>query len=155
MRFAADSMLGKLAKWLRLMGHDTVYLGRSDIKKIKAALDEGRIFLTRNTRLYDLATRRLCEKRKIYFVQANHPKEQLREVASRFNIPLTRTFRLCCVCNFALKRVSRRIVKDLVPEYIYFNHKTFYFCAKCGRVYWPGSHAKRISETLADLLPVE
>ncbi len=155
MKFAADSMLGKLAKWLRLMGKDTVYLREPDIKKIKAALAENRIFLTRNTKLYDFLIKRVCSEDNIYFVQSNHPEQQLREVASRFNIPMNRSFRLCCICNFPIKKVSRQIVKDLVPEYIYNNHKTFYFCAKCGRVYWPGSHAKNISDTLANLLPVE
>ncbi|RLB09394.1 MAG: hypothetical protein DRG59_02485 [Deltaproteobacteria bacterium] len=155
MRFAADSMLGKLAKWLRLIGMDTVYLSKSDVRKIKKALEEGRIFLTRNTKLYDFVLKKLCTEDDIYLVQANIPREQLKEVALKFNIPLTRSFRLCCVCNFPIKKVSSEIVKDLVPEYIYHTHKTFYFCAKCGRVYWPGTHAKRINETLANLLPVE
>jgi len=155
MRFAADCMLGKLAKWLRLMGQDTIYLTKPEMKKIKAFLDDGRVFLTRNTRLYEFLVGKVCTEDKIYLVQANLPAEQLKEVALRFKIPLTRSFKLCCVCNFPIKRVSSDIVKDLVPEYIYNTHKTFYFCSKCGRVYWPGSHAKRISETLANLLPVE
>ena len=155
MRFAADCMLGKLAKWLRLMGQDTIYLTRPDIKKIRNALDEGRIFLTRNTRLYDFIVRRLCTENNIYFVQSNHPEEQLREVAAKFSLALTRSFKLCCVCNFPIKKVTSEIVRDMVPEYIYHTHKTFYFCSKCGRVYWSGSHAKKIGETLAKLLPVE
>lgn len=142
MRFIADAMLGKLAKWLRILGYDTVYYGGGDdLGLIQAAAAEDRFILTRDTRL----VKRLARDGHL-FIRDNDPMAQLAQVVSELGLDasgagfLTR----CTVCNGTLDSVDKAEVRGLVPEYTYSDANVFLRCPSCGRLYWEGTHKARI-----------
>ena len=149
MRFLADVMLGRLARYLRLLGHDTAYeRDITDSALLLLALREGRILLTRDTRL---AARKVLPPGRAFLAVSNDPLAQLKEVAGHFNLGslpatgLLETAR-CSVCNVLLERVAsnaKESVRDLVPEHVFLSGKIFWRCSGCGRVYWEGSHIER------------
>jgi hypothetical protein len=149
MMFAADRMLGKLAKWLRLLGYDTLYSNSLCDREFLALADEGRVLLTRNTRLIDKV-----EHDKFVLVHANDPMAQLQEVVQRLGLTPdpNRFFDRCTICNRILEPVDISEVSGLVPEYVWTAHDRFFRCPSCNRIYWPGSHLKRSQARIASLL---
>jgi uncharacterized protein with PIN domain len=147
-RFIADSMLGRLARWLRLLGFDTIYYPDiSDRDLLKLAMQEGRLILTRDTHFV-----RMKNLRSLYLVQANSPIEQLREVLAAYNIREFKPGR-CAHCNGLLQRVDEKgSVRNAVPEYVFLNCNSFERCSVCGRVYWEGTHVKRFKIMIGKIL---
>lgn len=148
-RFVADRMLGKLAKWLRVLGCDVVYLKRADEEEILEKLQEGRTLLTRNRR-----ARSWQGKGRVFVVKENDPKLQLREVVKGFGLHELdgAIFSRCLSCNHPLDEVRREEVREEVPEYIYQTQREFHRCKDCGKIYWPGSHAVRMRQQLKEIL---
>ena len=149
MRFAADRMLGKLAKWLRLLGYDTVYSNYFTREEFLALADEGRVLLTRNTTL----TGKVAQDHFV-FVEDNDPKAQLQEVVCQLGLKPKpdRFFTRCTVCNGTLESVEAKSVYGRVPDYVWTAHDRFSRCNACGRIYWPGSHMERSLERIEGLL---
>ena len=148
-RFVADRMLGKLAKWLRVLGYDVVYLKRAGEEEILKRLQEGRTLLTRNRRA------RLWQgKGEIFMVVDNDPRMQLREVVKGLRLQEfdDAIFSRCLNCNHPLEAVKREEVREEVPDYVYQKEKEFHRCAECGKVYWHGSHALRMRQQLREIL---
>jgi uncharacterized protein with PIN domain len=150
MRFAADEMLGKLARWLRVGGLDVSYERKiSDSELVRRARQDGRIILTRDTHLIQ----RLGEA-EFLFIGSDHLKEQLREFYGRF--PQLRkhqqTLTRCLECNTLLEAISKEQVKDRVWPYVYKTQAKFTTCASCGRIYWEATHVQRIMDRLDELL---
>ncbi|MBN1458011.1 MAG: Mut7-C RNAse domain-containing protein [Armatimonadetes bacterium] len=147
-RFVADSMLGRLARWLRAFGYDVYYDPFLDDHGVVACARERRaIALTRDTRFPrppDVS---------IIFVDSDHVSAQLAQVVAEAPLglaearPLTR----CTVCNGGLVPARRDEVWDRIPPYVYLTHETYAHCPDCGRVYWEGTHAPRIRRELARL----
>ena len=148
-RFAADRMLGKLAKWLRVLGYDVVYLRQARDREILAGLREGRVFLTRDRRAKQWQT-----QGKVFVVNANDPKEQLREVVQGLGLtkPDSALFSRCLKCNSQLNTIAREKVLQEVPEHIWQTHYQFYRCEDCGQIYWSGSHSERMRRRLEEIL---
>jgi len=149
MKFAADAMLGKLALWLRALGHDTTY--EKDIEDdvlIRRSKDEGRLLLTRDTRM----VRRLTPGEYL-FIRDNAPIDQLRQAVSELGLSVDSDEALtrCLRCNTALTVVDKESVKGLVPDYTFERTSKFHRCPGCGRVYWPGTHEARMRERLNNI----
>lgn len=143
--FLCDQNLGRLAKWLRIMGFDTEYMYIWNKDRIEKALSSGRIVLTRN--------RRSAQKKDHILIESDHVEEQLRQVDRIFTLSSkARWFTRCNVCNEPLVCVKPDIVKDIVPEYVYANHDGFAQCPGCSRVYWRGTHPQKIMETIESIL---
>ncbi len=142
--FIADAMLGRLARWLRLLGFDTLYY--RDIRDgdlLKIAIQEGRLILTRDSHFLNLRN-----FDKLLVIHSNHPMEQVREVITFFKIMEFRPGR-CPRCNGILDPVVRKeSVRDLVPEHVFFDRDSFQSCRSCGKVFWEGTHLKRFREML-------
>ena len=149
MMFAADRMLGKLAKWLRLLGYDTLYCNSLCDEKFLALADEGRVLLTRNTRL----TGKVGHDRLV-FVQANDPMAQVQEIIHRLGLKPDPNsfFDRCPICNGILEAVDAAQVLGSVPDYVWTSHDRFSRCPCCGKIYWPGSHLKRSKAKIESLL---
>lgn len=143
MNFIADNMLGKLAKYLRLMGYDTFYSNKilNDDEILEIAKKEDRILITRDR---DLALR----YNKSYLLNSTDSINQLREIVKAFNLNTQKMMTRCSICNTELVKVNKTDVKGKVPEKVYENFNCFYFCPTCGRYYWYGTHAKNIEKTL-------
>ena len=148
-RFVADRMLGKLAKWLRVLGYDVVYLRQAADEKIVERLREGRIFLTRGRRAGSWQ-----ELGRVFVVTANEPQKQLREVVRGLGLAMidAELFSRCLSCNCLLDTVNREEVRAEVPDYIYQTQSQFHRCCDCGKVYWPGSHSEKMRQQLAETL---
>ena len=145
--FAVDAMLGRLARWLRVLGHDAAYgphLRRRVL--VECARREGRLLLTRDTRLV-----RQRDLPPHVFVTSDHFRDQLRQVAA--TVPLLRAtpLRRCIECNRPLEAVPRERAAGRVPAYVWETQSAFLHCAGCDRLYWPATHGVRIREELAAL----
>ena len=142
-------MLGKLAKWLRVFGYDVIYLRQGADEEIEEQLKEGRIFLTRNRRAGPWQ-----QLGEVFVVHANEPKKQLREVVQGLRLAMVNAelFSRCLSCNCLLDTVSREEIRAEVPEYIYQTQSRFLRCCDCGKVYWPGSHSKKMRQQLEEIL---
>lgn len=140
-RFVADAMLGRLARWLRLLGFDCAYDSTiTDEELVRFALADTRTILTRDSRLP-----KEWWIEGIYLVQGESVRNQLVEVIQRFDLASSiRILTRCSACNRVLNPVSRAEVSGRVPPRIFSLHEAFFECAGCQRVYWEGSHAARI-----------
>ncbi len=148
--FAVDAMLGGLARWLRIVGYDTVYGPRiEDEALVRRAADEGRWLLTRDARLP-----REWSVEGYLLVEADEPLEQLREVLNRLELRPRedRAFTRCPRCNALLDTAGAAEVEDEVPRRVLAAKAEFRRCPGCGQVYWEGSHVRRIRERIGDLL---
>jgi uncharacterized protein with PIN domain len=148
-RFAADGMLGRLAKDLRMLGYDVAYDPFvEDRELIRQARAENRVLLTRDTGI--LRRRDLPSH---LFVQSDHVGEQLTQVASEFGFKLDRraAFTRCMVCNTELEEATRETVRDEVPPYVYATQPQFARCPGCGRIYWRGTHVEHMKRKLETL----
>jgi uncharacterized protein with PIN domain/uncharacterized protein YbbK (DUF523 family) len=149
-RFLCDVMLGRLARWLRSLGHNAAYDHTADDPELlRRAARERRTLVTRDTRL--AATPR---GPRVVLLHANDTAGQLRELVDALGSPrhpglLTR----CIVCNTRLRNATSDQVEERVPEYVRSTQRDFRACPGCGRVYWPGTHRRGILAALESALP--
>ncbi len=150
-------MLGRLARWLRLLGHDTLYYPQiEDSLLLRIAREDNRILLTRDTRL--VKVRGLPQ---FLLLKENNPFEQLRHVVTTFNLsPYDKANGLkgdsilsrCVVCNTCLNNIPKEKVQGRVPEYVYQTSDIFKQCSKCSKFYWNGTHPEKFKEKLSEIL---
>ncbi len=149
MKFIADTNLGRLAKWLRLIGYDTLcYKNISLFNMSRIARKERRIFLTRSRKNV-----RLKIFENAILINSSHIIEQLKELASEFDIIPVAPFSRCSLCNQKLNQIEKEKIENLVPDYVYRTNDRFMICRKCGRVYWPGTHNQAIEKKLEEIFP--
>lgn len=151
MKFIADCMLGKLSRWMRILGFDVLFMKDNDDIILETAEKEKRIILTKDTRM---GSRKF--KGKIYFVEGEDWRTQLKEVLDRFSLwdkiePFTR----CPNCGTPLKIVRKDRVKYLVPSFIYDQKETFSFCKKCEKVFWEGTHMDDMEKKINSILKLK
>ena len=148
-RFVLDTMLGKLARWLRAMGYDALYFPRADDRHLlQLAHAEARTLLTRDARLARLAGALGL------LIQATEIEAQIAEVIERLALTPAEGGLLsrCLEDNALLEDRPKESVRGLVPEYIFTTQDHFIRCPDCARIYWQGSHADRMLERLARVL---
>lgn len=137
MKFIADMMLGRLARWLRLYGYDTLYGVEDDDEIIEIARREGRVILTRDS---GLAERARKFGLNVILLGSNSLEGQVREL-KRFGVEFQELFppnARCPKCNGPIRPVPKEEVKNRVPQKVYESYDEFYVCEDCGQVYWPG-----------------
>lgn len=145
MKLILTRELGRLAKWLRIFGFDTIYFKQPRFSKLLlVAMQENRIIVTKNTRIGNHRGVRIVR------VVSNILKEQLCEVFKSLgiNIEEMRLFCRCTICNQELTRVSKDEVKGKVPEFVFDTQNEFLACNKCSRIYWQGTHWGNVKEVL-------
>ncbi len=138
-RFLCDQNLGRLAKWLRILGFDTEFMPKWDEDFMIQAMKSGRIVLTRKGTL--------SEKRGMVFISHDHVQDQLQELTSFLDLK-HEPFIRCSRCNTLLVDRSRDEVKGHVADYVYATHENFAGCPMCGRIYWKGTHISRIYDMI-------
>ena len=140
-KFILDVHLGKLARYLRLFGFDTLYrIDYKDLEIITISLSERRIILT-----HDIGLLKNKQVNHGYWIRSQHLDEQLKEVLNRFDLKnQVHPFIRCMECNGLLTDVSKKEISDqLLPgtrEY----YQKFKKCPDCDRIYWEGSHFERM-----------
>jgi uncharacterized protein with PIN domain len=143
-KFLADCMLGKLARWLRILGYDTKYSRYLDDPKIVAlARFEHRILLTRDKALAEGASD------VAYLISSSRVEEQVQEVIKAFHLPYPTPFPHCPHCNELLFDIYQEEAKREVPLFVSLTFSQFKKCPQCHRIYWPGTHWQRIIQTLS------
>ena len=148
-RFVVDTMLGKLARWLRALGYDTLYpRAAEDHRLLQLARAEARILLTRDVRLAREAGSLGL------LVSAERLDDQIAEVVRLLGLLPTEEGLLsrCLECNGLLEERPRDATRGLVPEYVFSTQHRFFGCPGCGKIYWQGSHADRILSRLSPLV---
>ncbi len=147
-KFAADEMLGKLARWLRIMGLDVAHRRPfPDQELLELATREDRVVLTRDTKLAGLNP-----PPRVWFIEHDLPFHQLSEVVGRAGIdPWERAFTRCAMCNQALVDAGREEVAGQVPPFVYSTQTEYRRCTNCGRIYWPGSHRARMERLFREV----
>ena len=146
-RFVADVHLGRLARFLRLLGFDTLWDRTwTDPELVRVSVDEGRILLTRDVELLKHGS--LTHGT---FVRETDPERQVAEIVGRFHLtgrfdPFTR----CMVCNGTLKPVEKREIVERIPAGTSEAVDDFHMCARCGQVFWEGAHAEGL-DRIVDL----
>src|SRR5438067_481118 len=148
-RFIADAHLGGLARFLRMAGFDTLYDNRcSDGDILSLAQSQGRIILTRDRAL--LMCRDVTHG---CYVHALEPRAQFRELAERLQLASSvRPFTLCLHCNLPLAAIDAAEASNRVPPAIAGSYDRFRVCPGCQRIYWEGSHWKRMRAFLGEML---
>jgi len=144
-RFLVDCMLGRLARWLRILGYDTIWLDRDPKTNLASlAAQEGRLLLTRRT-----AYQNDCA----LFISHDRVDDQLRQVVNSLGLDI-QSMRLtrCTVCNHPLLPLQRETARPLVPPHVAATAKEFRHCANCGRIYLEGTHCRRICAALSGIL---
>lgn len=145
--FFADVMLGRLARWLRILGYDTLYQREiEDADLIQQALEEGRILLTRDSAMMEIKT-----DVKLVFMESEKPVLQLRQLRDQLDLTFdeARLFTRCSHCNYPLVPAPREQLKGKVPPYVFATEKQFLHCIHCDKIYWHGTHRSRFIEQLA------
>ena len=150
-RFILDCHLGRLARYLRMLGFDSRFTPDSDdTSLLEISLEESRILLTRDHGL--LKRRRL---QRGYFVRATKPRRQVAEVIERLQLQsAAHPFTRCIACNGELQGVSRDMVLHRLRQNTRRYFREFFQCRTCGRVYWKGSHYERMQALVRELLAV-
>jgi len=142
-KFIADSMLGSLAKWLRIFGFDVLY--EPTWKKeemVTLSLREGMTILTRDTHLIKKIGL------KVLLIKENGIKNQLNQVINELNLTIDKSmiFVRCTICNTLSKVVPKEEVKNKVPPYVFSAREEFRICPKCNRIYWAGTHMESVQK---------
>lgn len=148
MKFIVDSMLGKLSKWLRILGYDTIYdAGMSDEQLFFQAHLERRVLLTRDN---ELAGRMNPHNR--LFIFSEEVREQVKQVLVTYHLePGDKIFTRCTLCNSLVEPIEKELIQGKVPDYIYETVDEFVQCKTCHKIYWPGSHLKGVRKILHEI----
>ena len=151
-KFIVDHNVGKLARWLRLMGYDARFFrGESDAELVAIALKEGRVILTRDTRIMQ---RRLVTRGRLkaLLIASDQPQRQIRQLIDSLHLDYRfNPFSLCLECNQPLVERKKVELKELVPPYVFKTQEQFRQCPSCRRIYWRGTHWRAMTRRLEGL----
>ncbi|RLF46558.1 MAG: hypothetical protein DRN09_00010 [Thermoplasmata archaeon] len=150
MKLLCDQMLGTLAKWLRLLGFDVYYVDdkTTDDRILDIAKRERRVIISRDKQLIKRA-----KKREIKVIETNSTDldEQLKAVTLIYSINEEEILSRCSLCNTPLVEIEKSKIKDKVPPKVFDLHDEFWYCKKCDKVYWKGSHWEKIEKKMKKL----
>jgi len=144
MKFVVDSMLGRLATWLRILGYDTYYQSRYPKGELADLMRQDRRLVTR-----DRKRRRLSPE--VIFLHSDQVGEQLKELFEQLDLDpdQSKWFARCLRCNTVLEAADSEEAMERVPEYVFYESRgKIRVCRGCGRYFWPGSHRERMLKQL-------
>jgi uncharacterized protein len=147
-KFYTDQMLGKLCKWLRILGFDTIYCNENDFIDLqKNCNDAKRIFLSRS--------RKNIEKINLpssLLIQSEDSWEQLKQVFDVFCLKRPENiFTRCLDCNEAVINIDKKEIKEKIPEKSFESFNEFNKCPKCGKIFWKGTHYDNTLKKISSL----
>jgi len=148
-KFILDVHLGKLARYLRMFGFDTLYENNfDDVTIVKISHDEHRTILTR-----DLGILKRSQVTHGYYVRNTDPIEQMKELLERFQLrSQLKNFTRCIECNALLEKIDKDKILDQIPEMVKMNCETYYRCSGCSKIYWKGTHFDEMSKRIKIIL---
>jgi uncharacterized protein with PIN domain len=148
-RFVLDVHLGKLCRYLRLLGFDALYDARyTDPQLVRIGVIEKRMILTR-----DIGLLKNKQVRYGYFIRQTDPHKQMHEVIAQFQLKnRISPFKMCLKCNGRLRKVAKKTVISQLPQQVKEYFDEFCRCPSCGKIYWKGSHYDRLEEMISQVL---
>ena len=151
-RFIIDVNVGKLAKKLRMMGYDALFVNElDDSELVRIALKEGRVLLTKDSGI----TRRgvvFTGKIKAVLIETDDVREQLRQVVTALQLqPASNPFSRCMECNHLLIPREKDEIRDIVPPYVLKTQEHYMQCPGCNRIYWRGTHWQQMIREIEEL----
>jgi len=148
-KFIVDNNVGKLAKWLRIMGYDALlFSGDDDGKMVKMALAQNRVILTKDSQIMK---RRLVTSGRLraVLIRDDDIKVQLQQVVETLNLDYHfAPFSICLECNQRLQEKNKDEVRELVPPYVFKTQSLYMECPSCHRLYWRGTHWQAMTREL-------
>ncbi len=144
--FAADSMLGSLAKCLRIMGYDTIYKSNYKENELLGLSETGRIILTKNWETHTSCPNTLL-------INHDNVRNQIKIVDRSIGLTRDRSawFKRCSLCNSLLSKVGEDEARENVPDFVFSKYpKNILFCPVCEKFYWPGTHKDNILKKFRD-----
>ncbi|MFC1918483.1 Mut7-C RNAse domain-containing protein [Chloroflexota bacterium] len=152
-RFIVDINVGKLTRWLRIMGYDALsFCGSDDGQMVATALAEERVMLTRDTQVME---RRAVTggRLKAILIQSDKPEQQIQQVGKALGLDFRfRPFTICLECNKPLESRSKQEMQTRVPPYVFKTQHQYMECPGCHRVYWRGTHWEAMTRKLERLM---
>ena len=136
-KFVVDVHLGKLTRYLRMLGFDTLYQNDYNPGKIiKISKSEKRIILSKSRQLL-----KIKDITHGYCITDSDPEKQLKKVLNRFDlINNLNPFSRCMICNGKLESVDKEQIIDKIPEKVKESQQEFAICPNCKKIYWKGTH---------------
>jgi len=147
--FLLDGMLGRLARWLRLMGYSAQYYPDLEDEELLERASSGAVLVTRDVELHRRAQKQGADS---YLVSSSNHLDQLEEVSKAFHLA-PRPQSRCTRCNGELREATREEVAGKVPPASFKRYRVFWVCRECGKVYWAGSHWGQIKKVLQGINP--
>ena len=148
-KFIVDNNVGKLAKWLRIIGYDALlFTEQDDGEMVKLALAQNRVILTKDTQIM---RRRLVTsgRLKAILIEDDDSKAQLQQIVEDLDLDYQfRPFSICPECNQNLVERDKEEVRDLVPPYVFETQSLYMECPSCRRIYWRGTHWQAMIQEL-------
>ena len=148
-RFIVDQNVGKLARWLRMMGYDTLLFdGSDDFQMVATARAEGRVILTKDSQIM---RRRLITSGQIkaILINGDESETQMDQVIDSLDIdPRFRPFTICLECNQPLEERIKQEVEERVPPNVFQTQNRYKECPACHRIYWQGTHWQAMTRKL-------
>lgn len=145
MKFILTKELGRLARWLRILGYDTIYYDKDDKSRlIIISLRDRRVILTRDSKMSRFTGVRM------FRITEDDIEKQLAQVAKGLDLDIEedKTFLRCVDCNEPLVDIKKNKVKDRVPPYVFKTQKEFKMCPACNKIFWKGTHWQLVKEFL-------
>jgi len=150
-KFITDASLGRLAKWLRILGYDTVvFPNQAGREMLRKAATEGRIVLTRRK---DMTERQYSGH--LFLIMNIKVGNQLNDVINKYSLKINRQkmFGICLTCNKNLYPIAREAVRYLVPPFVLENCNHYNQCPLCQKIYWTGTHQRNALEFIKKHIP--
>jgi uncharacterized protein len=148
LKFLADAMLGKLTRWLRMLGHDVIYSVQfGDSQLLELAKREERVLLTKDLELYKSA---IVKGMAAYYFECKIESERLTELAKRYSLDLEMDMNKshCPICNTKLNLTPKEQIQNDLEKNTLAYYDKFWKCPNCGQIYWQGAHWTQINKTL-------
>ena len=147
-RFIVDANVGRLARWLRIMGYDAMFVpGVEDSELVRLALAEGRAILTRDRLV--MRRRAIASGRLSALLISGDRLGELRQGVEAYGLDASGGFSRCVECNEPLRDVEREAAQGRVPAYVFETQEAFVECPACARLYWRGTHWRNMVRELA------
>ena len=150
LKFIVSAELGRLVRWLRILGYDTAYLDSAEKRElIIKSLREERIILTCNIKL------KTTEKFNIIYIKSESIFEQLNQLMRDLKLKLDseKLFSRCLICNTILQEINKDKIKSKIPPYVFNTQSQFKLCPNCRKIYWPGTHWENARVYLSKVNP--
>jgi len=148
MKFILTRELGRLARWLRILGFDAEYCREEKAGALLVnAFRHARIILTRKTKFPH------THAVKVIHINSDDLKQQLSQIIEELNLQIDKdlVFSRCVICNIELEPIKKEKIKDKVPEYVYNTQRDFFICSHCKRIYWQGTHWGNVEKIIEKL----